>query len=69
MELRLLQCGIDGKEIDIGFEVRTMCGMRLLLLMGVFIALFGGLGYLQAQDEDPASLAKASSLVRLTRFR
>ncbi len=33
--------------------------MRRLLLMGVFFA-FGGLCFLKAQDEDPASLAKAS---------
>ncbi|MGE4549789.1 MAG: protein-disulfide reductase DsbD domain-containing protein, partial [Opitutales bacterium] len=33
--------------------------MRRLLLMGVIFA-FGGLGFLKAQDEDPAKLSKAS---------
>ena len=59
MEPRFYRQEAGGKEIDNDSSLLTMCGMRRLLLMGVFFA-FGGLGFLIAQDEDPESLAKAS---------
>ena len=47
------------KQIDICSLGLTMREMRRLLLMGVFFA-FGGLLFLEAQEENPASLVNAS---------